>query len=117
MGSEWTSFIPIHADAIYIKHSFEQLSTISEVDVIQNDAVDQAVIITDKDLVHHHEIHFKSNTGNLDALVNDLAHILSSNHDANILIYNGNNALDSQSTKSSAANPGEVPVDYGLTGS
>ena len=71
MGSEWNSFLPIHADAIYIKHVLEQLSTTSEVDVTQNYAVDQAVIGTDNDLVNHYEIHFKSNTGNLNALVVD----------------------------------------------
>jgi hypothetical protein len=117
MGSGWTCFIPVHADATYIKNVLEQLSTIGEVEVTQNDTVDQSAIGTENNnLVHHYDIRFKGNLGNVDALVVDLAHVTSTDNNANVLVYNGNNALDSQNTKETAANPGEMPFDYGSSG-
>ena len=112
MSSEWTSFISVHADAVYIKNALEQLSTVIEVDVIQNDDIDQAAIGTDNSLVHHYDIIFRSNPGNLNALVVDATHVTSSDNNANVLIYDGSNALNGQNTMESATMPGEMPLDY-----
>eukprot|EP00970_Alexandrium_tamarense_P009994 scaffold1976_cov187-Alexandrium_tamarense.AAC.23 len=115
-GSEWTSYIPIHASASYIENALEQLSTVGEVDVIQNDAVDQILEGTEGNLVHHYEVHFSSNPGNLEAMVIDYNNVDSSNNDVQVLVYDGNNALDSFNTKESGATPGELPVLYGNSG-
>ena len=116
MSSEWTSFISVHADAAYVKNALEQLSTVDEVDVIQNDGIDQATIGTNNNLVHHYDIIFRSNPGNLNALVIDATHVSSSDNNANVLIYDGNNALNSHNTMESATMPGEMPLDYGSSG-
>ena len=112
-GSEWTTFIPIHASANYIKNTLEQLDTVGEVSVVQDDSVDY-----DGDLVHHYEVTFLSNVGNVDALVVDATHIESSNvGDVSVLVVDGSNALDSLlNTKESSATPGELPVHYGNSG-
>ncbi|KAL3761394.1 hypothetical protein ACHAW5_005766 [Stephanodiscus triporus] len=115
-GSKWTSLIPIHASAAYIENALLQLSTVSTIEVVQNDSVDQLRVGTDGDLVHHYEIHFTSHLGNVDALVIDATHVESSNGDVNIVVFDGSNEMDSLNTKESAANPGELPVHYGSSG-
>lgn len=115
-GSQWTNLIPIHASAAYIKNSLELLSTVSAVDVIQNDLVDQSLIGTDGDLVHHYEIHFMNNHGNIDAMSIDAKYIDSSIKDVRVVVLDGSNVLDSLNTKESAATPGELPAHYGNSG-
>ncbi|KAL7440180.1 hypothetical protein ACHAXH_004154 [Discostella pseudostelligera] len=115
-GSQWTSFIPVHATAAYIKNALEQLSTISAIEVIQNDLVDQSLVGTDGDLVHHYEIHFLSKHGNVDAIVVDAKYVASTSKDVRVAVFDGSNALDSLHTKESAATPGELPAHYGTSG-
>ncbi|KAL7542723.1 hypothetical protein ACHAXR_012023, partial [Thalassiosira sp. AJA248-18] len=116
-GSEWTSFIPIHASASYIKSALEQLSTVGEVDITQNDSVDQSLIGTDGNLVHHYEVRFMSNPGNVDPLVIDVSHVASSDNVVNVIVFNGSNAISlSTHTKECATTPGEFPMHYGSSG-
>jgi len=105
-GSEWTTLIPIHANAEYVKNALEQLSSIGEVDVVLNDSV--------AGLIHQLEITFLSNVGNLDPLVVDIFHI---SDNAMVVIVDGSNEIDSLlNTKSSSTIPGELPVHYGNSG-
>ena len=104
-GSEWTSFVPIHASASYIKNALEQLSTVGEVNVVQNDSVDQSLVGTVGDLVHHYEVQFMSNPGNADAMVIDTSHLASSDDDVSLVVFDGSNAMDSLNTKEGAAIP------------
>mmetsp|Transcript_27443 Transcript_27443/g.65992 ORF Transcript_27443/g.65992 Transcript_27443/m.65992 type:complete len:859 (+) Transcript_27443:504-3080(+) len=62
-ASEWTSLIPIHATADYIKNAFDHLSTVGDVKVIQNDCADQSPVRTDGNCVHPYEVQFMSNPG------------------------------------------------------
>ena len=115
-GSKWTSLIPIHASAAYIKNALLQLSTVSSAKVVQNDSVDQFLVGTDGGVVHHYEIHFISHLGNVDGIVVDTTHVESSNGDVNIVVFDGSNAMDILNTKECAATPGELPVHYGNSG-
>jgi len=115
-GSEWSSFVPLHASASYIKNALEQLSTIGEVDVIQNDSVDTTLVGTGADLIHHYEIHFVSNPGNVEALVIDSAHLASTEGEVDVVVYDGNNAMNVLNNKASATIPGELPVLYDNSG-
>ena len=115
-GSKWTSLIPIHASAAYIKNALLQLSTVSSAKVVQNDSVDQFLVGTDGGLVHHYEIHFTRHLGNVDGMVIDTTHVKSSNGDVNIVVFDGSNAMDILNTKECAATPGELPVHYGNSG-
>ncbi|KAL9190309.1 hypothetical protein ACHAXT_007520 [Thalassiosira profunda] len=112
-GSVWSAHIPVNADAVTIQKALEQLSTIGEVTVTQNDSVDQSQIGTGGDLVHHYAITFVSNSGNVEALVVDATPIVSPDGNANVIIVDGSNSLDTLNTKDSAAIPGELPVHYG----
>ncbi|KAL7554975.1 hypothetical protein ACHAWF_018557 [Thalassiosira exigua] len=116
VGSEWTTFVPIHSSASYIKAALEQLSTVGEVEVTQNDGVDQSLIGTEGDLVHHFEVQFRSNPGNVEAMVVDSSHVASSDDVVSVVVFDGSNSLDSLNTKQSAAIPGELPVHYGNSG-
>ena len=115
-GSKWSSFIPVHADAGYIKQVLEQLSTISEVDVIQNDDVDTTLIGTEGDTIHHYEIHFVSNPGDVEALIIDSAHVASTEDDVKVVVHDGSNLIDSMKNKASATTPGELPPSYQNSG-
>ena len=115
-GSEWTSFIPLHANASYIKNALEQLSTIGEVDVIQNDDIDTALAGTGDDLIHHYELRFVSNSGNVEALVIDSTHVASTEGEVSVVVYDGSNAVDVMNTKASSTIPGELPAHYDNSG-
>lgn len=115
-GSEWSSFIPIHSNASYIKNALEQLSTIGDVDVLQNDYIDTALVGTGDDLIHHYEIHFVSNPGNVEALVVDSAHVASTEGEVSVVVYDGSNSMNVLNTKASATSPGELPAHYDNSG-
>ncbi len=115
-GSQWTTLIPVHASADYIKNALEQLSTVSAIEILQDDLVAKTVIGTDGDLVHHYEIKFLSKHGNVDAMLVDARYVDSSSKDVRVVVIDGSNALDSLNTKESAAAPGELPVHYGTSG-
>mmetsp|Transcript_4653 Transcript_4653/g.10529 ORF Transcript_4653/g.10529 Transcript_4653/m.10529 type:complete len:240 (+) Transcript_4653:1195-1914(+) len=109
--------VPIHASAAYIKNALEQLSTVGEVDVVQNDSVDQSLVGTDGDLVHHYEVQFMSNPGNIEAIVVETSHLASSDDDVSVVVFDGSNAKDNlNNMKNSGAIPGELPVHYGSSG-
>jgi len=113
LGSEWTNYIPVHADAEYVKQALEQLTTIGEVHVVQNDSLDPIFTGTGPNVVHHFEVHFVGNPGNVESMIVDSYHISSTNHDATVIVHDGNNELDTFNTKESAAVPGELPLHYG----
>jgi len=115
-GSRWSCFIPIHATAAYIEKALLQLSTISFVEVIQNDGVNPLLVGANNNLIHHYEIRFPSQLGNVDAMEVDAAHVESSIGEVDVMILDGNNALDSLNTKESTTAPGELPVYYGNSG-
>jgi hypothetical protein len=115
-GSEWSSFIPLHANASYIKNALEQLSTIGEVDVLQDDGIDSAFFGTGDALIHHYEIRFVSNLGNVEALIIDSTHVTSTEGEVSVVVYDGSNTIDDMNTKASATIPGELPAYYDNSG-
>uniref|UniRef100_A0A7R9WKX3 Fibronectin type-III domain-containing protein n=1 Tax=Pseudictyota dubia TaxID=2749911 RepID=A0A7R9WKX3_9STRA len=115
-GSGYTSYISAHATANELQVALQQLSTVGQVEVTQNDSIDQSSIGTVGALIHHYSITFMSNVGNVGRLVVDSDNLLTSNGDASVVIYGGDNSLDLLNLKDSGAVPGEVPVDYGSSG-
>eukprot|EP00984_Skeletonema_dohrnii_P039106 scaffold43104_cov150-Skeletonema_dohrnii-CCMP3373.AAC.1 len=115
-GSEWSSYIPVHADASYIKNVLTQISTIGEIDVVQNDDVDTALVGTGNDVIHHYEIQFVSNPRNVEALVIDTSHVASTEGEVSVVVYDGDNSMDVLNNKASAAIPGELPAHFDNSG-
>ena len=102
-SSKYTTFISAHADAFEIEQALEQLSTVGDVIVTQNDSVGS---YDENDLIHHYEITFASNVGNVDRLVVDESGLTVESGTAKINVFDGDNSNDS------AATPGEIPGLY-----
>ena len=129
-GSEYTPYISAHADASELELALEQLSSVGDVVVVQNDDVSEDATGTNDassgaNLIHHYEITFVSNAGNVDRLLVDDAHLTTretpsseeeaapSPGQANVRVFDGDNSLNAFDVKDSAAVPGEMPGLYG----
>ena len=120
-GSEHTPYISVHADASELELALEQLSSVGDVNVVQNDSVIQEAATgtddpSDTNLIHHYEITFASNVGNVDRLLVDDAHLTTTAPypgQASVRVFDGDNSINAFDVKDSTAIPGEEPVLYG----
>ena len=111
-GSDFSNHIPANASALDIKMALELLSTVGEIDVNQNDSIDQSEIGTSVNLIHHYAITFLTNVGNVDSIVVNQGTVKTSNGDASVDIYDGDNEIDPNGVLNYSTVPGEQPVDY-----
>jgi hypothetical protein len=115
-SSGFTPYISANATSEELKKSLEQLSTIKEVIVSQNDNIDQSIVGSSGPLIHHYEITFLSKVGNIGSISADWTSLETSNGDATILIFDGDNGLGPLGKKASGAIPGELPAGYQNSG-
>jgi len=114
-GSEYTAPISVDASILEIKMSLEQLQSIGEVVVVQNDSADPIEIGTSVSLVHHYEISFVSNIGNLQVMHVDDTGVFNYANDAAVIIHDGDNNLDDLGFKKTSTVPGETPLDFSFS--
>ena len=119
-GSEYTQYISAHADASELELALEQLSTVGDVIVVQNDSVIQETATGTDDasganLIHHYEITFVSNVGNVDRLFVDEAYLTTraASGQVSVRVFDGDNSINAFDVRDSKAVPGEEPCLYG----
>jgi len=110
-SSEYSVYISVHANAQEVKSALEQLSTISEVEVKQENSLEHAEGYA-HEVKRYYTITFLSNPGNVGKILVDSDNVSSSNHDAIASIYDGDNSLNLMNMKRTDAIPGERPCDY-----
>jgi len=113
-----TPYISGDATASEIELALRQLPLLKDTTVSQNDGIDQASIGSPTgSLIHHYEITFISNIGNVDSLtVDSTSTFQTSNGDLSVMIVDGDNTLNSANFKKSSSITGEAPVEYHSSG-
>lgn len=112
-----TPYITANASAPEIEMALKQLPLLKDVSVSQHDGIDQSSIGSTGPLLHHYEITFLSNVGNMNSLrVDSTSYLQTSNGDVSIVIVDGDNVLNSAGFKKTSSIKGEAPPEYYSSG-
>jgi hypothetical protein len=113
-GSSYSQYLPVDCSASLMEDALELLSTVGQVTVTRSELDANSLHKKyRRQFTYEWRVTFNTNVGNLPAMISDGTYLYSSNGNAEIEIYDGDNAVDKDTgIKAYPSVVGEAPVEY-----